>query len=59
MKYNVTHGEVNLERMLAFYEEEYQKNPCHNFYMLGIIKKLKEELAKEVWDAFPGINGFS
>ena len=38
MKYNVTHSEVNLERMLAFYKEEYRKNPCHNFYMLEIIK---------------------
>lgn len=48
MKYNVTHSKVNLERMLAFYEEEYRKNPCHNFYMLGIIKELKERLTKEV-----------
>ena len=48
MKYNVTHSKVNLERMLAFYEEEYQKNPCHNFYMLEIIKELKEKLTKEV-----------
>ena len=48
MKYNVTHSEVNLERMLAFYKEEYRKNPCHNFYMLEIIKELKEKLIKEV-----------
>lgn len=48
MKHDVTHSKVNLERMLVFYEEEYQKNPCHNFYMLEIIKKLKEELEKEV-----------
>lgn len=48
MEHNVTHSEVNLEGMLAFYEDEYQKNPCHNFYMLGIIKELKERLTKEV-----------
>lgn len=48
MKYNVTYSKANLERMLVFYEEEYQKNRCHNFYMLEIIKELKEKLTKEV-----------
>ena len=42
------HSVANLEKMLTFYEEEYQKNPCHNFYMLEIIKELKEKLTKEV-----------